>query len=222
MSDVSSSINVVMVEDDASYTAVMRRVLKEVADIQWVGSYVNPVRFLTELPQLSADVFLLDIHMPKLSGLECIRDIKQCLPDASVIMISVHDDGDYVLKAFLEGADGYLLKDSTPDQVIDAIHEAQRGGAPMSTSIARKVISILGRTRSGGAHPKPAPPDAPTVDVLTNRETEILKLLSEGRRYAEIATESCISLDTVKTHIRNIYRKLEVRNKVEAIALLLD
>lgn len=222
MRDVSRSIQVAMVEDDASYITVIRRVLKEVADIQWVGSHVNPVRFLGELPKLSADVFLLDIHMPKLSGLECIREIKQCLPDARVIMISVHDDDDYVLKAFLEGADGYLLKDSTPDQVIDAIYEAQRGGAPMSSSIARKVISILGRAESDDSRPRPVSPDAPTVEVLTNRETEILKLLAQGRRYAEIANQICVSLDTVKTHIRNIYRKLEVRNKVEAIALLLD
>ena len=222
MGDVSKPINVVMVEDDASYAAVIRRVLKEDSDIQWAGSYVNPVQFLTELPQLSANVFLLDIHMPKISGLECIREIKKCLPDACVIMISVHDDDDYVLKAFMEGADGYLLKDSSLDQVIEAIHEAMRGGAPMSPSIARKVITVLGRAPSGDSPQKQTSSDAPTVEILTKRETEILKMLSQGRRYAEISTEASISLATVKTHIRNIYRKLEVRNKVEAISLLLD
>ncbi|MCP5520085.1 MAG: response regulator transcription factor [Verrucomicrobiales bacterium] len=214
-------ITVVTVEDDTSYTAVLRRVLEGVGDFTWGGSFINPVRFLTALPDLRADVFLLDIHMPRLSGLECIREIKQCLPDARVLMISVHDDDDYVLKAFLDGADGYLLKDSSPDQIVEAIHDARRGGAPMSPSIARKVVGILGRLQAGEPTAKAPASAKAALEALSLRETEVLDLLAKGRRYTEIASEISVSLDTVKTHIRNIYRKLEVRNKAEAISLLL-
>ena len=217
MPDVPRQIRVVMLEDDASYIAVMRRVLKEVDDVHWCGSHVNPVRFLAELPKMSADVFLLDIHMPKISGLECVREIKQCLPGSRVIMVSVHDDDDYVLKAFLEGADGYLLKDATPDQIAEAIQEAQHGGAPMSPSIARKVIGILGRSQPRGDNPKPTVAPKPVKESLTMREMEILQLLAQGRRYGEIAVHLSVSLQTVKTHIRRLYAKLNVHNRIEAI-----
>ncbi|MCB1126668.1 MAG: response regulator transcription factor, partial [Verrucomicrobiae bacterium] len=214
-------ITVIAVEDDTAYSAVLRRVLEQVGRFRWDGSFANPVRFLTALPGLHADVFLLDIHMPRLSGLECIREIKQCLPEARVLMISIHDDDDYVLKAFLDGADGYLLKDSSPDQIVEAIHDARCGGAPMSPSIARKVVGILGRLQPGETAPKPPSSSKAAVEALSTRETEVLELLAKGRRYTEIASEISVSLDTVKTHIRNIYRKLEVRNKAEAISLLL-
>lgn len=221
MAGGSDSITVVTVEDDTSYTTVLRRVLEQVGHFRWGGSFVNPVRFLTALPELKADVFLLDIHMPRLSGLECIREIKQCLPEARVLMISVHDDDEYVLKAFLDGADGYLLKDSSPDQIVGAIHDARRGGAPMSPSIARKVVGILGQLQSDEGSVRPPAPSKAAVEALSGRETEVLELLAKGRRYMEIASEISVSLDTVKSHIRNIYRKLEVRNKAEAISLLL-
>lgn len=223
-------IRIAVVEDDAEYAGELRGVFKRWSDFQFTGAFTGSVPFLTALTGLELDVILLDINLPRISGLECIRQIHEFLPHCRVIMLTVHDDDDLVLKAFLEGADGYLLKDATPAEIRDAIYEAVQGGAPMSSRIARKVIRLLAKLenqhgqpngRSVGSGASFRAVNSQIQHLLSKRELEVLQLLAAGKRYAEIAGQLCISLPTVKTHINHIYEKLRARNKVEAISRLL-
>jgi len=215
---IMKPVRIVLVEDDADYIEVMRQVLAGQEGYELVRAFRSSLSFLGELPDLDCDLVLLDINLPRLSGLECIGQIRQFGPRMKVLMLTVHDEDEFVLKAFLDGADGYLLKESTPQQILEAMEDALKGGAPLTDSVARKVISVLNQ------QPIRTPAPAGSTEVerkLTQREYEILQLLAEGRKYGEIATDLGVSLDTVKTHIRNIYTKLQVRNKAEAISRFL-
>jgi len=210
-------VRVAIVEDDESYIGVLKAVLSRNEWIQVVATYSNSVAFLNAIPQLEADVVLLDINMPKVSGIDCLKQLQQFRPECRVIMLTVIDDSDVIFQAFLEGASGYLLKEASRKEITVAIEEAMAGGAPMSSSIARKVVNLLKVQEPN----KPAPTTADDPrHALSKREYEILQLLAEGRKYAEIAAGLSISVATVKTHISHIYEKLKVRNKVEAISRL--
>lgn len=222
--------NIVIVDDDTEYAGDVAAVLTRSSGFHCSGRFGNPLRFLDELREIEADVVLLDISMPGMSGIDCIGPIRRARPDCRVLMLTLHDDEDLLLKAFLEGADGYLLKESTPTEIRSAIREALNGGAPMSPRIARKVIRALNALSRPNAGEEVAGTPGlneggewnPEVQrLLSAREFEVLRSLAAGKKYAEIAREMSISLSTVKTHINHIYEKLRVRNKAEAISRLL-
>lgn len=158
------------------------------------------------------DLILMDIQMPIMDGIEATRIVKQKFPHLKVIMSTVFDEEHYILEAIMAGANGYLLKDERPEKLIEAITEVLNGGAPMSASVARKALNLIRYKNEGLPEEK--------VDFnLTRRETEILEQLSSGLNYNQIAENLFISPGTVRKHIENIYQKLHVHNKVEAVQM---
>jgi DNA-binding NarL/FixJ family response regulator len=152
----------------------------------------------------------MDISLPKMSGINCVRVLKKTNPDMLFVMYTGSDDGDQIFEALKAGALGYLLKETDPAELLNALKELYNGGSPMSTSIARKIVNTF--------HGAPqAPPKPIRVPSLTDRENELLRLLYEGYRYKEIADKLFISIETVRRHCQNIYKKLQVQSKVEAI-----
>ncbi len=211
-------IRVAMLEDDSSYIDTMRLVIETDPQLVFVAAFRNPVRFLNAVADLDVDVLLLDINLPKITGIECIRSFKELKPAARVVMLTVEIRRESVLEAFVNGADGYLLKDASPEQIGDGIREACDDGVPMSPSIARLVVGMLKRIESEKLKRLP---NSDAVNQLTSREREVLTILADGLKYAEIASRMEVSLDTVKSHVRSIYKKLGARNRAEAVNHLL-
>lgn len=160
----------------------------------------------TNLPQAGLDVVLMDIHLPGISGIECIAKLKALCPQTQFIMFTSFEDTESVFKALKVGAAGYLTKTTQPSKILDAILDVHRGGSPMSSHIARKVVVSFHSTAENGE-----------LQKLSAREQEILKLLSDGFRYKEIADKLFLSTETVRTHIRNVYEKLQVNSRTEAL-----
>jgi DNA-binding NarL/FixJ family response regulator len=152
------------------------------------------------------DVVLMDINLPGINGIECVRQLKQKCRDTQFIMSTVYEDDDSIFESLKAGAAGYLLKKTEPSKILQAITEVYNGGSPMSAQIARKVISSFQHKNS-----------IDESDVLTPKEKEILKALSKGLRYKEIAAEMNISIETVRSHARHIYEKLQVQSRTEAL-----
>jgi len=157
------------------------------------------------------DVALLDIELPGMSGIEGVRRLKQRFPSIQILMLTVFADNDHVFEAICAGASGYLLKDTPPDRLTEAVRELVAGGAPMSPEIARKVVGMFSRVA----------PRRSEDHKLSPREVDLLKLLAEGHSYKTAARALSISIDTVRFHIRNIYDKLHVHSKSEAVILAL-
>ena len=155
----------------------------------------------------AVDVVLFDVQLPGMSGVEAIEKLKVLKPEVQFLILSAYDDAERIFNALRAGATGYLLKNTPPQKIIASILEVHAGGSPMSSEIARKVVTEFSRTQEAQLH----------HEALTNRENEILGLLAKGLRYKEIAGKSFISIDTVRTHIRNIYLKLHVNSRWEAI-----
>ena len=210
---------IVIVEDDLGYVDVLDRVFDEVDGLSLIRSYRDPTRFLAALPRLRPDLVLLDINLPKLSGIQCAAEIRGICQDCRIVMLTVFRDDRSVLEAFLNGADGYLVKDSSRAQIIEGVCEALRGGAPMSSSIARKVVRLLSKL---GGRESVGTKRGALPDLLSPRELEVLHLLADGKKYQEIADRLFVSYETIKTHIHHIYEKLKVRNKAEAISKFLS
>jgi DNA-binding NarL/FixJ family response regulator len=167
--------------------------------------FANAEDALTGLPQIKPDVVLTDINLPGISGIELVKILKPMIPETQFLMCSVYEDDESIFQSLKNGATGYLIKNSTPIKILSAIQEISEGGSPMSSSIARRVIASF---RSTG----------PVADYdLSEREKEILHYLSEGHMYKEVAAQLFISIDTVRTHVRKIYEKLEVHSRTEAL-----
>jgi DNA-binding NarL/FixJ family response regulator len=168
--------------------------------------YGSAEEALAALPVQKPDVVLMDINLPGMSGVECVRRLKPLCPDTQFIMSTVYEDDENIFESLKAGATGYLLKKTVPARILEAITEVHQGGSPMSTQIARRIIGTFQKK------------DAITAaDELTSREKEILKSLSEGLRYKEIAGKFRISIETVRSHARNIYEKLQVQSRTEAL-----
>ena len=205
------AITVSIVEDQDLLRQTLARVLSRAEGIRCLGQYANAEDALKALPGEKPEVVLMDINLPGINGVECVRRLKQVAPAIQVIMLTVYEDTENIFNALAAGATGYLLKRTPRAELLDAIREVQSGGSPMTTHIARKVVQSFARTV---ASPHPS-------EILSDREQEVLDCLSQGFLYKEIADKLGISYETVHTHIRRIYEKLQVRTRTEAVAKFL-
>jgi len=200
------NITIVIVEDDVEVLKGLKHMLNLSEDLLVLDSFPNAESFIEHADELNPDVVLMDIGLPKMNGIECVEIMKQKHPEMQFLMCTNFDDDQKVFDALRAGANGYVLKNAEVQTIIQSISEVYRGGSPMSRSIARKVIESF---HSQGL--KEIKYD------LSKRESEILNLLSKGYRYKEIGAKLFISTETVRTHIRNIYGKLQVQSRTEAI-----
>lgn len=197
-------IKISIIEDDKDIRESLAVLLNGTPEFECISTYVTCEAAIDKIETDQPDVILMDINLPGMTGIEGTKIIKKKLPDTEVIMLTISDDENDVFNALCAGACGYLKKNTPPIKLLEAIKEAVNGGAPMSMEVARLVVGSFRRETQ--------------ANVLTVRETEILKNLCDGSSYKKIAAELFIDLNTVKFHIRNIYRKLEVKSKGEAIA----
>lgn len=198
-------INIIIIEDNKYMREGWSTVLGLEADLNVLAEYESCEDAFKGTKLSKADVILLDIQLPGMLGTEGVRIIKEKNPGVAVLMVTIHDDDERIFKALKNGAIGYLSKKVSPEELIEAVHDAHEGGSPMSPNIARKVINSFQR------------PNDSTIE-LSDTEIEVLKLLAEGNSYKGISKEVYLSVDGVRYHIRNIYNKLEVSNKSEAVA----
>jgi DNA-binding NarL/FixJ family response regulator len=169
--------------------------------------FSNAEDAITQLPQLVPNIVITDINLPGKSGIECVQQIKEMVPAIQFIMFTIYEDNDQVFEAIKAGANGYILKNTAPDKIIESLLDLSEGGSPMTPKIARKVIANM----QGPVVNKEQ------IETLTSRENEVLQLLSKGFLYKEIADKLFIAPSTIKRHISHIYQKLQVQNKTEAI-----
>lgn len=199
-------IKVSIIEDHSDFLKSLVYLLNATDGFVCVDSFVSAEDGIANLTG-KEDVLLLDINLPSLSGIEAIPIIKNKFPQLKIIMLTIFDDDNNILEAILAGADGYLLKNTSPSKILTALDESISGGSPMTASIAKKVLTLF----------KHYIPVKSENISLTNRETEILKLLVEGLDNATISENLFISIQTVRNHIRNIYEKLHVHSKSQAV-----
>lgn len=203
-------IKVAIIEDNNTIREGLAALINGTPGYSCVGSYVDCETFLAKLESLAVDIVLMDIGLPGMSGIDGISKAKKIKPELNILMLTVYEDSNTVFKALCAGACGYLVKKTPPSRLLDAIKDAFEGGSPMSSLIARQVITVF-------QHEAELESGENEFD-LTSREKEVLNLLAEGNNYQEIADRLFISVDTVRHHIRNIYRKLHVHSQSEAVA----
>ena len=200
-------IKVALVEDQAAMRRNLELMLRRASGVKCVCACSSAEEALAEIPRHRPDVILMDINLPGASGIECTARLKQILPNVQVIMLTVYRDTASIFNALKAGACGYLLKRAAPAEVLEAITSIRSGGAPMTSEIARKIVTAF-----------QTPTSNPTDAVaLTEREIEILELLSQGRVSKEIADQLSISYNTVRVHTTHSYEKLHVRSRSEAL-----
>ena len=204
-------IQVSIVEDNDQLRGTLARLLNRADGFACLSQYASAEAALEGLPKDRPQVVLMDINLPGLNGVECVRRLKQLIPELSAVMLTAYEDTENIFNALAAGANGYLLKRAPRAELLEAIREVHRGGSPMTTHIARKVVQSFRR-----AEPSPPPGEA-----LSAREQEVLDHLSQGFLYKEIAEKMGISYETVHTYIRRIYEKLQVRTRTEAVAKFL-
>ena len=205
------STTVSIVEDNEQLRGTLVRLINRADDFRCVSNYASAEAALEGLLKDHPKVVLMDINLPGINGVECVRRLKETLPAAQVIMLTAYEDTENIFNALAAGAAGYLLKRSPRAELLDAIRDVCKGGSPMTSHIARKVVQSF---QKSGASPKSA-------ENLSTREQEVLDCLSQGFLYKEIAEKLGISYETVHTYIRRIYEKLQVRTRTEAVAKFL-
>jgi len=203
---MNSEINVVIVEDTEIIRDSLTMLVKGSDGFNLTGVFGSAEDALISIPDLNPDVVLMDIGLPGISGIECIRQLLDKSPKTQYLICTVFEDDENVFEALKAGATGYILKRTSPSEILESIIELHKGGAPMSRSIARKVIQAMQKPKVNKV-----------LELLTPRENEILQLLSEGFRYKEIADQLNIDKGTVHVHIRNIYQKLQVQSRTDAL-----
>lgn len=205
---MNESINVSIIEDHPEMREGMLFILHSEPDFQ-CNSFSNAEDALKAFRLSAPDVILMDINLPGIDGIECTRKIKELYPEILVMMCTVLEDSEKIFNALKAGANGYLLKRSAGQTLIQSIKDLVNGGAPMSSAIARKVVNSFKETETTQMHAE--------EPLLTKRENEILDLISKGYANKEIAAKLTVSLHTIRTHIYHIYEKLHVHNRVEAL-----
>ena len=208
--------SVSIVEDNDKLRATLAKVIGRADGFKCVSDYGNAEDALADLPKVKPDVVLMDINLPRMNGVECVRQLKTLLPATQVMMLTVYEDTENIFNALAAGASGYMLKRTPAKELIEAIHEMKRGGSPMTAHIARKVV--LSFQKAAAAATK----TANELSELSEREQQVLDLLAQGLIYKEIADKLQISYETVHTYIRRIYEKLQVRTRTEAVAKFLQ
>jgi RNA polymerase sigma factor (sigma-70 family) len=203
-------ITVSIVEDNEKLRGTLARVLNRADGFRCVSQYASAEDALKDLPQVKPEVVLMDINLPGMNGVECVRQLKPLLPETQVMMLTVYEDTENIFNALAAGASGYMLKRTSSAELLEAIREVRRGGSPMTMHIARKVVQSF--QKAAAAQP---------AENLSEREQQVLDLLSQGLMYKEIADKLQISYETVHTYIRRIYEKLQVRTRTEAVAKFL-
>jgi DNA-binding NarL/FixJ family response regulator len=199
-------IKVSIVEDLAEIRDGLSELIKSDKELLLLENFDNAESAMLKLPAIQADIVIMDINLPGMSGIDCIKNIKEKCPGTQFLMFTVYENDEKVLQALQAGASGYLLKRTKPQQILESIKELNQGGSPMSSNIARKLLNIfLGEKR------------ITKKDALTDRENEVLQLLADGLLYKEIADRLHIVHGTVRQHIHNIYEKLHVHNRTEAV-----
>ena len=206
------SISIAIVEDDARIREAMVRMIERQDGLRFVASYPDAESALEEAPQKKPDVVLMDINLPGMNGVDCVRQLKPMLPETQVLMLTVYEDTDSVFGALSAGASGYLLKRARPQELLEAIADLSEGGSPMSSHIARKVV------QSFYQDDKDKTSQEDVTASLSAREEQVLQCLASGYQYKEIADELSIGTETVRTYIRRIYEKLHARSAAEAVA----
>lgn len=203
-------IKVAIIEDNNTIRDGLAALINGTSGYSCVGSYGDCESFLAKVSSMEVDVALMDIGLPGMSGIEGIAKAKKLKPNLNILMLTVYEDSQSVFKALCAGACGFLVKKTPPSRLLEAIKDANEGGSPMSSLIARQVINVFRQTQGKSASQEESD--------LTTREIEVLTSLSDGNNYQEIADSLFISVDTVRHHIRNIYRKLHVHSQSEAVA----
>jgi DNA-binding NarL/FixJ family response regulator len=199
-------IKVALVEDSQQLRRQLKHMLGRAPGVKCVCDCGSAEEALEKIPAAAPDVVLMDVNLPGISGIGCTARLKQLIPTLQVIMLTVYEDGENIFNALKAGACGYLLKRSSPAEILDAVSSVRQGGVPMTGEIARKVIMTF-QTPAAGTEQV----------VLSSREQEILELLSEGLLNKEIADRLSISYHTVKVHLKHVYDKLHVRSRAEAM-----
>jgi DNA-binding NarL/FixJ family response regulator len=199
-------IKVAIVEDDDGIRSSLTALIKTAEQFQFLNSYPDVESALKDLPRNWPEVLLMDINLPRLSGIEGVAKIKALRPSLMVIMLTVYADNEKIFQSLKAGANGYLLKQTPPEEILEAIADVHRGGSPMSSPIARKVVDHFQRQAA-----------CPEAENLSKRELEILNYLAEGCHNKEIAQKLGISYETVRTHLSRIYEKLHVNSRTEAV-----
>jgi len=200
-------ITISIVEDHEQFRKTLEIIIRGQKDFALVNSYSNAEKAIQDLPENPPDIVITDITLPGMKGTELIMKLKTILPQTQFMVCSIHDDNDTIFEALKSGASGYILKvPVTAEDILRAIRDLYNGGSPMSPFIARKVISSFQKPAINEVH-----------SLLSLREKDVLELLSKGLLYKEIAQELGVGTETVKKHLKNIYRKLHVQNKIEAV-----
>ena len=201
------AVTVAIIEDDAATRGIVAGWIDETSRFRCAAQHGDVTSALASLPAQAPDVALVDVNLPDLSGIECVRKLKPQLPHTQFVMVTVYGDSEHIFDALAAGASGYLLKRLTRENLLAALEEVHRGGSPMSSSIARKVVQFFRAPRRSSDE----------LETLSPRELEVLHLLAEGYVNKEIADRLAISAPTVATYIRRIYEKLHVHSRAAAI-----
>ena len=197
---------VVIVEDNNVVRDCLEELINSIAYCKCVASFSNGEEAVKMIPRLAPDLVMMDIHLPNLSGIECAARLKESLPALPILMLTVYEDEEKIFQAFKAGASGYILKRSSPREIVRAVADMVDGGVPMTSTIARKVVESF-RENAG---------ESSEASSLSRRETEVLKSLSKGSANKEIADGLSITVETVRWHLKQIYQKLHVHGRTEA------
>jgi len=201
------AIAVSIVEDDAQTRKIFANWISRASGFRLAGDWGDAEKALEALPARKPNVVLMDISLPGMSGVEAVKRLKPLLPETQFVMLTVYEDADHIYNALAAGATGYLLKQTPRAELLGAVEEVHRGGSPMTSNIARKVVQSFKQTVASGSQ-----------EELSPREQEVLELLARGYLYKEIAERLNISVPTVNTYVRRMYEKLHVRSRAQAVA----
>lgn len=201
-----------IVEDDPIIRAGWVKIVNRATGYRCLSDFGSAEAALAVLPDNPPDFVLMDINLPGMSGIDCTRELKRKMPRLEIIMLTMFDDRDNLFEALRAGASGYLLKRTTAKALVEALNQVKGGGSPMSPQIARQVVNFFRQNE-----PEAAAAASSGLEILSGRETEILKCLAEGRHYKEIADQLGLSMDTVRTYIRRTYEKLHVHSRTDAV-----
>jgi DNA-binding NarL/FixJ family response regulator len=199
-------VKVSIVEDLDEVREGLAGLIRSDKELLLLDTFENAELAIKNIPQNCPDIVIMDINLPGMSGIDCIRKVKDKCRDTQFMMFTVYENDEKVLEALQAGATGYLLKKTDPQKILESIKELSNGGSPMSSNIARKLVNVFFNSKRSGRK-----------EILTDRENEVLQLLADGLLYKEIADKLFIAHGTVRQHIHNIYEKLHVQNRTEAV-----